>query len=283
MVTNVQWQTARKIITEATCQQGANKIESVMMALEQFLGLRRLVVYQWDANQIASGSIARFSIERDSQQRLRVSSIDHPEVRQIQKDMKRHQAADLIDEMVNESSVGAYQISARPPHLTAMFREQLSGTWSASVILLTHSSDNPTAQSHYELLQCTLPAMAAILRNYIETNRKTPKNPLSTRFTPKEKQVLSLLVSGDSSHQMALSLGIARRTLQFHLKNIYRKTGAKNRQEAIVRILELEEVSVNRRSLEHAPEFQGKDTKQKGVPIQDTPNAGAHHSGWGRE
>lgn len=252
MVTKAQWQAAQEIIAEATCQQGANKIESVMVALEQFLCLRRLVVYQWDANQVASDHIARFSVERDSQQRLRVSSIDHPEVRQIQKDMKKHQAADLIEAVGNGSSISAYQISERPPHLTAMFREQLPGLLSVSLILFTYSSDNPAVQAHYELLKCMLPAMAAILRKYTEANMNAPEKPFLARFTPKEKQVLSLLVSGDSSQQMALSLGIARRTLQFHLKNIYRKVGAKNRQEAIVRVFETKEIRANKRSLEHA-------------------------------
>lgn len=241
MVTNAQWQAAQEIIAEATCQQGANKIESVMVALEQFLCFRRLVVYQWDANQITSDHIARFSIERDCQRRLRVSSIDHPEVRQIQRDMKKHQAADLFEEVGNESSTSTHQISEQPPHLTAMFREQLPGLCRVSLILLTHSSGGPIEKAHHELLQCMLPAITAIVRKHIAINTKAPEKQILIQFTPKEKQVLSLLVSGGDSDQMTISLGIARRTLQFHLKNIYKKMGAKNRQEAIVRALDLKE------------------------------------------
>lgn len=42
-------------------------------------------------------------------------------------------------------------------------------------------------------------------------------------LSPREKQVLELLLQGKSNKQIALSLGIAERTVEFHLQHIYAK------------------------------------------------------------
>jgi DNA-binding NarL/FixJ family response regulator len=44
--------------------------------------------------------------------------------------------------------------------------------------------------------------------------------------------VLVLLVSGLSNREMAERLTLSPRTIERHLENVYRKTGARNRAEA---------------------------------------------------
>lgn len=60
----------------------------------------------------------------------------------------------------------------------------------------------------------------------------TQSNELSKR----EKEVAELLLQGKSNKQIALALGIAEHTVEFHLKNIYAKLGVGSRAEAIIKL-----------------------------------------------
>jgi DNA-binding CsgD family transcriptional regulator len=57
-------------------------------------------------------------------------------------------------------------------------------------------------------------------------------NPLSKR----ENEVAELLLQGKSNKQIALALGIAEHTVEFHLKNIYAKLQVGSRAEAIIKL-----------------------------------------------
>lgn len=57
-------------------------------------------------------------------------------------------------------------------------------------------------------------------------------SPLSSR----EKEVTDLLLRGKSNKEMALALGVSVSTVEFHLKNVYRKLGVKSRTEAILQL-----------------------------------------------
>lgn len=55
-------------------------------------------------------------------------------------------------------------------------------------------------------------------------------------LSPREKQVTDLLLQGKSNKQIALSLGIAERTVEFHLKNVYAKYQVSSRVELILKL-----------------------------------------------
>ena len=55
-------------------------------------------------------------------------------------------------------------------------------------------------------------------------------------FTERETEVLRLLQQGLSNKQMAMTLGIAERTVEFHLSNIFAKLGVNSRTEAVIRL-----------------------------------------------
>jgi len=57
-------------------------------------------------------------------------------------------------------------------------------------------------------------------------------SPLSTR----EQEVIDLLLQGKSNKEIALALGVSVSTVEFHLKNVYRKLGVKSRTEAILQM-----------------------------------------------
>ncbi len=58
--------------------------------------------------------------------------------------------------------------------------------------------------------------------------------PRTNELTPRERQVLELLVTGESNKRIARRLGISVPTVKFHVAAILTKLGAHGRAEAIV-------------------------------------------------
>jgi DNA-binding NarL/FixJ family response regulator len=59
-----------------------------------------------------------------------------------------------------------------------------------------------------------------------------PPGPLPARLTPREIEVLRLVVEGRTNREIARVLVISERTVINHLSNIFTKTGAENRAAA---------------------------------------------------
>ncbi len=55
-------------------------------------------------------------------------------------------------------------------------------------------------------------------------------------LTERENQILNTLTEGKLNKEIALENGITVDTVKKHLKNIYRKIGARNRVEAILNV-----------------------------------------------
>lgn len=56
------------------------------------------------------------------------------------------------------------------------------------------------------------------------------------QFSKREKEVTELLLQGKSNKQIALALGISASTVEYHLKNVYRKLQVNSRTEAVLRL-----------------------------------------------
>ena len=57
-----------------------------------------------------------------------------------------------------------------------------------------------------------------------------------TQFSEREKDVVRLLLQAKGNKQIALELGISKRTVEFHLSNIYAKLGVNSRAEATLKL-----------------------------------------------
>jgi len=60
----------------------------------------------------------------------------------------------------------------------------------------------------------------------------------AVRLTKREIEVLSLIAQGHSSKEAAESLYVSKRTVDFHLANIYAKLHVSGRTEALSKALE---------------------------------------------
>ena len=57
------------------------------------------------------------------------------------------------------------------------------------------------------------------------------------QFSEREKEVTNLLLQGKSNKQIAMGLDISVNTVEYHLKNIYRKLKVSSRTEAVLRLV----------------------------------------------
>ena len=88
-----------------------------------------------------------------------------------------------------------------------------------------------------------------------------PDVPLSKR----EMEVLQLVLRGKSNKQIALSMGITVRTVEFHLKNIYAKFQVSSRIELILKLGH----AVRQQVPYSVRLFRQKKTQLKGKDNQD--------------
>ncbi len=90
----------------------------------------------------------------------------------------------------------------------------------------------------------------------------------------REKEVAGLLLQGKSNKQIALTLAISERTVEFHLKNIYVKLGVRSRGEAILKLGKSTGVISNDRlgesavaGMSESAENEGKTNSRK-IPMK---------------
>ena len=63
-------------------------------------------------------------------------------------------------------------------------------------------------------------------------------------LTKREKEIFTLLVSGNSTRDIAGSLNISEKTVRNHISNVMQKLGVKGRAQAVVELIRLKEISL---------------------------------------
>ncbi len=90
-----------------------------------------------------------------------------------------------------------------------------------------------------------------LLRRLAEEKQQKPSassptkrhEPLGEALTPRETEVLTLMITGQTNRQIAQSLTISKGTAKVHVERIIRKLGVSDRTQAAVRAIELGFVS----------------------------------------
>ena len=108
----------------------------------------------------------------------------------------------------------------------------------ASGYLLKRDAPSKLLECLDDLIAGGSPMSSAIARKVVQHFQKEPpaKNE-DHNLTPREKQILELLVKGGLYKEIAWDLGIGVETVRTHLHNIYAKLHVRTRTEAVVKYL----------------------------------------------
>ena len=108
----------------------------------------------------------------------------------------------------------------------------------ASGYLLKRDAPAKLLDSLDELLAGGSPMSGAIARKVVQHFQATPPSKNEDHnLTPREKQILELLVKGGLYKEIAWDLGIGVEAVRTHLHNIYAKLHVRTRTEAVVKYL----------------------------------------------
>lgn len=83
-----------------------------------------------------------------------------------------------------------------------------------------------------------LPRLVTELRRYAEAQRPAPDKTMASdklsALTPREKEIVRLIVGGSSNKQVATALDISERTVKGHLSNVFQKLGVSDRLKLVL-------------------------------------------------
>jgi DNA-binding NarL/FixJ family response regulator len=109
---------------------------------------------------------------------------------------------------------------------------------SLRVRLLSNSCEQPSRRGVDDLLAGGSPMSSAIARKVVQHfQRDSAQRNAELKQTPREQEILDLLVKGALYKEIAWELGIGVETVRTHLHNIYGKLHVRTRTEAVVKYL----------------------------------------------
>ena len=108
----------------------------------------------------------------------------------------------------------------------------------ASGYLLKRDAPAKLLEALDDLLAGGSPMSGAIARKVVQHFQKDPPTRnVEHKLTPRETQILELLVKGSLYKEIAWDLGIGFETVRSHIDNIYNKLHVRTRTEAVVKYL----------------------------------------------
>jgi DNA-binding NarL/FixJ family response regulator len=235
---------------ESETERGAetNLPRRVLIADDHALirdGFKRMLGYEKDFEVIGEASDGREAVElcrrlepdlvlmdvrmpeMDGLEATRAIKANQPEVSVLV--ITTYENADYLLEAIKAGAAGYVLKDAPSERLVNSMRRVLAGelplNQELGVRLIRRlASEGP---------QASAPPWAA------ESGAKAAPPPLLEDFTPREVEVLGLLVRGKTNQEIAKSLSISRATAKVHVRHIIAKLGVSDRTQAVVRALEL--------------------------------------------
>ncbi len=63
-------------------------------------------------------------------------------------------------------------------------------------------------------------------------------------LTPREKEILNLLIKNQSTREIAQTLGISEKTVRNHISNVIQKLGVDSRIQAVFELIKFKELEL---------------------------------------
>jgi DNA-binding NarL/FixJ family response regulator len=108
----------------------------------------------------------------------------------------------------------------------------------ASGYLVQSITPDKLMEAIHEVLNGAPPMSGHIARKVVQYfHRRGPSREISENLSPREEEILRLLVDGCLDKEIAARLGIGLETVRTHVQHIYQKLHVRNRTEAVVKYL----------------------------------------------
>lgn len=143
------------------------------------------------------------------------------------------------DDEATDPRLRAFHAAATASGICSGVAMSLQQTHGERAIVAWESSVSRRGASRDDIARCelaTLALLACFVHERISEGRQPPEpTALAATLTQRERECLAQAARGMTSADISTKLGIAERTVNFHIGNIVRKLGALNRGEAIAR------------------------------------------------
>jgi len=153
-------------------------------------------------------------------------------------------ASDFL-ERVEDRASGCVVLDVRMPGMSGLdLQEQLTqARFAMPVIIITGHADVPMAvralkAGAYDfiekpfndqgLLECIQRALEEESQSKIRIDRQREIDARIATLTPRERQVMEMVISGMANKQVAAELGLSEKTIEVHRKHVMEKMGAGN-------------------------------------------------------
>jgi DNA-binding NarL/FixJ family response regulator len=238
-----------RVGTEPEPGTQTNPTRRVLIADDHALirdGFKRMLAYEKDFEVIGEASDGREAVElcrrlgpdlvlmdvrmpeMDGLEATRAIKANQPEVSVLV--ITTYENADYLLEAIKVGAAGYVLKDASSERLVNSMRRVLAGELPldqelAFQLIQRLASEGPQASAPRSAAEGEGDAEAA--------------SPLLEDFTPREVEVLGLVVRGKTNQEIASSLSISRATAKVHVRHIIAKLGVSDRTQAVVRALEL--------------------------------------------
>lgn len=231
MLSEKDWLIAKKLISISNQGDDPKNPDSLILLLNKLLSCYHIHAYTLIHQDDTRGATCTKGIKaiQESPGKVTVKPIPLSTsgvAKQLQESGK-NAFPQLLEESKQSGAACKVRSSGNTVYAYVMLQHEMSKAASPLQLLLKFS---PVAELCYQrvlLLETLLPPVSVCLHEYFFSGH--PNNPLTDR----ERQVLGMIASGNRAYQVACALNISERTVNFHLGRIYRKLGARNRQQAI--------------------------------------------------
>jgi DNA-binding NarL/FixJ family response regulator len=238
-----------RVGTETERGAQTNPTRRVLIADDHALirdGFKRMLGYEKDFEVIGEASDGREAVElcrrlepdlvlmdvrmpeMDGLEATRAIKANQPEVSVLV--ITTYENADYLVEAIKVGAAGYVLKDASSERLVNSMRRVLAGESPLNQELAAQVIQRLAREGP----QASAPLSAAEGEGGTEA-----ASPLLEDFTPREVEVLGLLVRGKTNQEIASSLSISRATAKVHVRHIIAKLGVSDRTQAVVRALEL--------------------------------------------
>lgn len=232
MLSRKDWLIAKQMIFIASQATKPKKQEALIVLLIRLLSCRGFNAYILGHAEDPScgvGELRAVKVKQEPNGKITVEPIQASN-QSLEKQLQKH-GGNAFPQLLEESKQGgaACAVRSRGNTVYAYAIVQCEAPKSAppKQLLLTFSTVAELCCQRALLFETMLPTVSAHLHDYV-----FPSQP-EIILTHREHQILNMIAVGYTAYRVACELDISERTVNFHLGKIYRKLGARNRQQAI--------------------------------------------------